>query len=251
MRSFLKSAVLVTMNRSFDVIHGGLLVTDGRIDALVPETAPAPTADRVIDIRGHALVPGFVQSHVHCCQTLFRGAADDLSLLDWLRRRIWPLEAAHDPESLRASTELTALELIAGGTTAILTMETVHHTEAVLAALETLPLRAVVGKCMMDLGDDVPAGLLEERSRSLDESLALARRYPNRPGTRLRTCLAPRFALSCSEALLRDVAAASAENDILIHTHGAEQQQEDREVSWHRPIMQARREKVPARQAVN
>ncbi|MBI4880003.1 MAG: 5'-deoxyadenosine deaminase [Planctomycetes bacterium] len=227
MRTLLKNAVLLTMNRTFDVFRGGMVLDGGRIEALGAENE-LPPADRTIDIQGHVLLPGFVQSHVHTCQTLFRGAADDLSLLDWLRHRIWPLEAAHDPASLQASAELTVLELLSGGTTAILSMETVRHTETVFETLARLPVRAVVGKCMMDGGAHVPSSLAEDSERSLRESLALARAFPNRPGARLRACLAPRFALSCSEGLLRDVAAAAREHDLLIHSHCAEQLQEVR-----------------------
>ena len=52
-------------------------------------------ADEVIDADGCAVLPGFIQTHIHLCQTLFRGSADDLSLIDWLKKRIWPMEAAH------------------------------------------------------------------------------------------------------------------------------------------------------------
>src|SRR6185437_4231155 len=51
------------------------------------------TADTVIDADGCAVIPGFVQTHIHLCQTIFRGAADDLSLIDWLKQRVWPMEA--------------------------------------------------------------------------------------------------------------------------------------------------------------
>ena len=77
------------------------------------------------------MLPGFVQTHVHLCQTLFRGFADDLPLLDWLRRRVWPMEAAHTPATLRAAARLAVAELLAGGTTTVLTMETVHDTDVV------------------------------------------------------------------------------------------------------------------------
>ena len=63
-----------------------------RIEAIGFDLSAAQ-ADIVIDARGCAVLPGFVQTHVHLCQTLFRGAADDLALLDWLKRRVWPLEA--------------------------------------------------------------------------------------------------------------------------------------------------------------
>lgn len=226
MRLFLANALVVPMAPTGQVVPGGVLVEDGAILGIVPRDAPSPAADRTLDLRGHALLPGFVQSHIHCCQTLFRGAADDLRLLDWLKQRIWPLEAAHTPTSVAASARLSVLEMLRGGTTAFLSMETVHHTEAVFQALEPLPVRAVVGKCLMDSGDDVPTGLSEPPSRALDEALDLARRYPSAPGRRLRACLAPRFALSCSEGLLRDTAAASAAENLLVHTHGAEQHDE-------------------------
>ena len=71
---------------------------------------------------------------MHLCQTLFRGLAEDQRLLAWLRERIWPLEAAHDPDSLRASARLGIAELLLGGTTAILDMGTVHHTDALFEA---------------------------------------------------------------------------------------------------------------------
>ncbi len=58
------------------------------------------------------LPPGFVQTHIHLCQTLFRGGADDLELIDWLKLRVWPMEAARTPESLYASARLGIAELI-------------------------------------------------------------------------------------------------------------------------------------------
>lgn len=226
MRAVLHNGCLVTMNRQFDLVEGGLLVEDGRIAALLAQDDDLPDADVRIDLHGHVLVPGFVQSHVHCCQTLFRGAADDLLLLDWLRQRIWPLEAAHDPETLATSARLTATELLLGGTTAFLSMETVHHTEAVLAALGEIPIRAVIGKCLMDEGDAVPAGLRQDTSAGLEEALELAVRYPATAGARLRTCLAPRFALCCSRSLLEEVARISRETGLLVHTHACEQKEE-------------------------
>ena len=102
-------------------------------------------------------MPGLIQSHVHLCQTLFRGLAEDQPLLAWLRERIWPLEAAHDPDSLRASARLGIAELLLGGTTAILDMGTVHHTDALFEAAAETGIRYTGGKALMDAGDGVPA----------------------------------------------------------------------------------------------
>ncbi|NIV33984.1 MAG: N-ethylammeline chlorohydrolase, partial [Anaerolineae bacterium] len=62
-------------------------------------------------------------------QTLFRGLADDMDVVDWLRLRIWPLEQAHDADSLYAAACLSLAELIRGGSTAALAVETTRHTE--------------------------------------------------------------------------------------------------------------------------
>ncbi|MCC7168973.1 MAG: amidohydrolase family protein [Planctomycetes bacterium] len=225
MRTLLRDGIVVTMNATDTVFFGSVLIEDGRVVELLRD-ATTTSADRVVDLEGHALVPGFVQTHVHGCQTLFRGAADDRALLDWLKQRIWPLEAAHDARSLAASCELTALELLRSGTTAALTMETVHHTEAACSAYARTPLKATVGKCLMDQGDEVPAGLTESTANSLREAEQFLREYPPHADARLRACFAPRFALSCSEGLLRDVAALTRAHGALIHTHGAEQKAE-------------------------
>jgi cytosine/adenosine deaminase-related metal-dependent hydrolase len=84
----------------------------------------------ILDCAGLVILPGLIQAHIHLCQTLFRGLADDLPLEQWLARRIWPLEAAHTEDSVYWSAMLGAAELLLGGTTAILDMETVRYTGA-------------------------------------------------------------------------------------------------------------------------
>ena len=123
---------------------------------------PDTPCDHVVNAGGAYLLPGFIQTHVHLCQTLFRSYADDMPLLEWLRRRIWPMEAAHSPSTLRAAARLAAAELLLSGTTTALTMETVHDTDVVFETLAEIGLRATVGKCMMDSDDDVPARLREQ-----------------------------------------------------------------------------------------
>ncbi len=214
------------MNDAFEVIEGDVLVRDGRIAAI--GTLPGgERIDRTIDGRGSYLLPGFIQTHIHLCQTLFRGYADDLALLDWLRTRVWPMEAAHTPASLAAAARLAATELLQSGTTTALTMETVHDTDAVFEALEPMGLRAVVGKCMMDDPDlAAPSRLMERTSASIDESLALAARWHGRANGRLRAAFAPRFAVSCSQALLEAVATLSREHQLVVHTHASENRDE-------------------------
>jgi 5-methylthioadenosine/S-adenosylhomocysteine deaminase len=220
----IRNATILTMNDRLDVVDGAVSVKDGRI-AAVGRDAEADRHDTVIDAGGGYVLPGFIQTHVHLCQTLFRGYADDLTLLEWLRRRVWPMEAAHTPDTLAASARLAAAELLLSGTTTVLTMETVHETPAVFEALAATGLRAVVGKCMMDADSDAPARLREDTRRSLEESEALVRQW-NARGGRLRAAFAPRFAVSCSRELLEAVAALSASTGALVHTHASESRDE-------------------------
>lgn len=211
------------MNRAFDIIEGDVVIRDGRIASI---GGSGETADRVIDARGSYLLPGFIQTHIHLCQTLFRGYADDLALLDWLKTRVWPMEAAHTPRSLAAAAQQAAAELLRSGTTTVLTMETVHDTDAVFEALEPMGLRAVVGKCMMDADSAVPARLIEQTQGSIDESIAIVRRWHGRANGRLRAAFAPRFAISCSRELLEAVAQLANDRQLVVHTHASENRDE-------------------------
>ena len=224
MKSILiKGGTLITMDANDSVVEGDILIQEGRIAELGEVVSDA---DIVIDGAGCAVLPGFVQTHIHLCQTLFRGSADDLSLLDWLKKRVWPMEAAHNPSSIRASARLGVAELIKGGTTCALTMETVNHTEEIFKVVEETGFRAIVGKCMMDKGDDVPAELHEVTADSIKESLRLLEAWDGKANGRIRYCFAPRFALSCTRELLSEVARLARDRNVMVHTHASENRNE-------------------------
>src|SRR5256714_2170005 len=220
----IKNGTIVTMDENNSILRGDLLIRNGRITAIGDQISDL--VDQTIDASGCAVLPGFIQTHIHLCQTLFRGAADDLSLIDWLKKRIWPMEAAHTRESIRASSKLGIAELIKGGTTCALTMETVRHTEEVLRVVDESGFRATVGKCMMDKGDDLPPELHEETGASIAESLKLINDWHGKGDGRIRCCLAPRFAVSCSRELLSELAKIARERHVMIHTHASENKNE-------------------------
>jgi 5-methylthioadenosine/S-adenosylhomocysteine deaminase len=207
------------MDPSNSIVHGELLIVDGRIAEV---GSNGRSAEVVIDATDCAVIPGFVQTHIHLCQTIFRGAADDLSLIDWLQKRVWPMEAAHSASSVAASARLGIAELIKGGTTCALTMETVNHTSEVFKVVEETGFRATVGKCMMDKGDEVPAALQEQTAASIEESLELLDAWHGKADGRIRYCFAPRFAVSCTRELLERVARLARERGVMVHTHASE-----------------------------
>ena len=219
----IKNGMLVTMDSSNTIVRGDLLINGERLAAI---SGSGQTADTVIDAEGCAVIPGFVQTHIHLCQTIFRGAADDLSLIDWLKQRVWPMEAAHTPASITASARLGIAELIKGGTTCALTMETVNHTRDVFEVVEETGFRATVGKCMMDKGDEVPRALQEQTATSIEESLALLDDWHGKAGGRIRYCFAPRFAISCTRELLEKVGELARARGVMVHTHASENRTE-------------------------
>ena len=204
-----------------DVLPGaGVRVQDGRIEAVGTLEG---RADRVIDARGGLVMPGLIQAHVHLCQTLFRGVAEDLPLLPWLRDYIWPLEAAHDPPSIRASALLGVAEMLRSGTTAFLSMETVHHTDTVLQTVSETGIMGTVCHCLMDeTGGYPPLAVSTQDSLQFCDKL----REEWKEHELLRVGVAPRFALSCSADSLRTAAVYARAHGLMLHTHASEQEEE-------------------------
>jgi 5-methylthioadenosine/S-adenosylhomocysteine deaminase len=136
------------------------------------------------------------------------------------------MEAAHTAASIRASARLGVAELIKGGTTCALTMETVNHTEEVFKVVEETGFRATIGKCMMDKGEGVPSALHEETERSVRESVTLLEAWHGKADGRIRFCFAPRFAVSCTRELLSQVAELARDRGVMVHTHASENRSE-------------------------
>ncbi|HMJ09861.1 MAG TPA: amidohydrolase family protein [Polyangiaceae bacterium] len=224
----LRGATLVTCDRADTVLRGDVLIRDGRLAAIGRVRARAGAS--IIDARDRIILPGLVMAHIHLCQTLMRGMADDLPLLDWLRRRIWPLEAAHDDASLRSSAELGLAELISAGTTAILDLGTRHNHDVVFDACVRAGVRVAGGKSLMDSGSGLPRGLRQSLTDNLRDGERLERSWSAHPSGRIRYAWIPRFVLSCSEALVRGALERAADGGSLFHTHASEHASERRAV---------------------
>lgn len=218
----IKHAEIITMNKQEEIIYGDIRIKGNRI-VEIGSGLEVQGEETVIDAKNRTVIPGFVQTHIHLCQTLFRGKGDDLELMDWLRKRIWPLEAAHDEESLYYSAMLGIGELITSGTTTIVDMETVHHTDYAFQAIAKSGIRALSGKVMMDQKNpDAPAALQEETAASLQESVDLLEKWNGYAGGRIQYAFSPRFVISCTEPLLKEVRDLSAHYGVKVQTHASE-----------------------------
>lgn len=225
-----ENALVIGMTRAADVTPGGaLFVEDGFITALHADARlRADAVERGgglverLKADGLWITPGFVQAHVHLCQTLLRNGPDDLELLPWLRRHVWPGEAAHDEETMAVSARLGLAELLAGGTTTLLDMGTVRHTDSIFQVAREMGVRITCGNALMDDPATNPAELCAPAAEGLAETERLAKRWHGSASGRLRVAWSPRFAPSCTDELLREVGARAKRDGILVHTHASE-----------------------------
>ena len=182
---------------------------NGKISAVKPAGTYAYGA--AYEGRGMtALIPGFINAHGHAAMTLLRGFGEDLPLMDWLRKRIWPAEAKLDGELVYKGTMLSILEMLSTGTTCFADMYFFMDSvaEAALAAgIKAGLSRGIVG------GDDGAA--------KLAENLKLARDYNGARGL-INVQLGPHAPYTVPFDLMKDIAAAAKENDLSVQLHWLE-----------------------------
>lgn len=193
----------------------GLRAEDGLITDLGSEVAPRP-ADEVVDAGGAPLVPGLVNGHTHAAMTLFRGYGDDLPLMQWLREKIWPLEAKLEPEDVYWGTRLACLEMIRSGTVRFWDMY--WRPGPAARAVEDAGLRATIGAPLMDVGQADAEQLHADALQGLDELSGF--------GDRISSALSPHAIYTVSEASLRWIGERARERELPVHIHLSETESE-------------------------
>lgn len=134
-----------------NIDRGSVAITDGRIVAVGPssEIDKQYTAKTVINAKGMAVTPGFINAHTHVPMVLFRGIADDRDLMDWLRNFIFPAEAKNvDREFVKWGTRLGALEMIQSGTTTFADMY--YYESDIARETKAAGLRGILGETLID-----------------------------------------------------------------------------------------------------
>lgn len=222
--TLIKNGYIIALDEAGQRLYGDILVENDRIKQIAPSIKV--DADKVIDASGMLVLPGMVQAHLHLCQTLLRGQADDRGLMDWLNT-ITSLEALHTPESLYASSRLGIAEMLKSGATSLIDMGTLHHQDSVFKALEESGMRGQAGKAMMDLTENLPPNLQETTEDSLKNSMDLLHKWDGAANGRIRYGFAPRWQLWNTEELLITIKQeADAHPGVGIHGHAAEIKEE-------------------------
>lgn len=174
-------------------------------------------ADHRLEVGEGVVFPGFVNGHGHAAMALLRGFADDSRLMPWLTDHIWPIESRLTPDDVEVGTLLAAAEMIRAGVVGFADMY--WHTAAVARAAKTSGMRAVVGR-----GLTTRSGL-----DAVAEAVELARALAA-DGGRVAGWLAPHAPYTVDPALARAVADAARLDDLRIHVHLAESQEEMRQL---------------------
>ena len=147
----LTNAVVVTMDRDGRLVAPGAVAIDGRDIVAVgtPQAiAAAYSSPDTIDAAGGVVMPGLINTHTHAPMVMYRGLADDLALMEWLQKYIFPAEARTvSPAFVRAGTRLAVLEMIRSGTTTYADMY--YYEEEIARVTKAAGLRGILGQTII------------------------------------------------------------------------------------------------------
>ncbi|HSJ34272.1 MAG TPA: 8-oxoguanine deaminase [Acidimicrobiia bacterium] len=230
------ATLLATMDGS-EIADGGLFARDGWIEA-IGFTAELPgEADEVVDLSGHLVLPGLVNTHHHLYQTLTRvvPGAQNAGLFGWLRT-LYPIWARMTPEHVRVAATLGLAELALSGCTTAFD----HHylwpngsrLDDLVEGAEPVGLRFHVSRGSMSLGESdgglPPDSVVEDEDHILEDSRRVVEEYDDpSPGSMRRVVLAPCSPFSVTTDLMRNSVELARELGVLVHTHLAETADEE------------------------
>lgn len=214
-RILIKNAAILTMEDNLQLIdRGGIMIEDGRIVAVgLNVTGDGEwQAEKVIDGTNKVVLPGFVNTHTHAAMSLLRGYADDLPLMDWLSKKIWPLEDKLTPEDIYWGSKLAILEMIKSGTTTFADMY--FEMEETAKAVEEMGIRACLSRGMI--------GVAPNAEIAMKESKAFIAKWKGGANGRITVMLGPHAPYTCPPEYLKRVINLADELNVGIHIHLAE-----------------------------
>jgi len=232
-----------------EIQDGGLFIRDGFVEQVDSTNKLPSTADEVLDLSGHLIVPGLINTHHHFYQTLTRAvpAAQNANLFNWLKT-LYPIWARMTPEDIRISTQTALAELaLSGCTTAsdhLYLFPNGSRLDDEIHAGREIGVRLHAARGSMSLGESKgglpPDSVVEDEDEILKDSQRLIETYhdPN-PGASTQVFLAPCSPFSVSPDLMRQSAILAREYKVRLHTHLAETQDEEAfclELFGYRPV---------------
>ncbi len=230
--------VLVTMDdHRREIPGGGLFIRDGFIEQVGKTSELPASADEVIDMSGHIVMPGFINTHHHFYQTLTRAvpAAQNANLFNWLKT-LYPIWARMNPEDIRISTQTALAELaLSGCTTAsdhLYLFPNGSKLDDEIEAASAVGSRLHASPGSMSLGQSKgglpPDSVVDTEENILLDSERLIKKYHDpKPGAMVQIVLAPCSPFSVTGDLMKQSAKLARQYGVHLHTHLAETQDEE------------------------
>ena len=234
----IKHAYIVTMDdHQTELTDGGLFIRDGFIEQIAPTASLPASADEVLDLSGHILLPGLVNTHHHFYQTLTRAvpAVQNANLFNWLKT-LYPIWARLTPDDIFISTQTALSELaLSGCTTAsdhLYLFPNGSKLDDEIEAGRQVGLRLHASRGSMSLGESQgglpPDSVTDREDVILADSERLIRRYHDpKPGSMTQIVLAPCSPFSVTGDLMRESAKMARKYGVHLHTHLAETEDEE------------------------
>jgi 8-oxoguanine deaminase len=241
---------LVTMDdERREITDGGILIHDNVIEQVAPTAQLPATADQVIDLSGHIVLPGLVNTHHHFYQTLTRAvpAAQDANLFNWLRT-LYPVWANLTGEAIYVSALIAIAEMMLTGCTTSSDHLYIYPNDALIddeiRAAQEIGLRFHAARGSMSLGESKgglpPDRVVEDEKDILEDCHRVIEQYHDPdPYSMLRVVLAPCSPFSVTGDLMRESVRLAEEYDVCLHTHLAETLDEEQfciELFGKRPV---------------
>ncbi|MCP5097218.1 MAG: 8-oxoguanine deaminase [Chloroflexi bacterium] len=231
-----------------EIKNGGLFIRDNVIEQIGTTDTLPETADTVLDLKGHVVLPGFINTHHHMYQTLTRALAQEMDLFTWLRT-LYPIWANLNDEAIYVSTQTALTEMVLSGCTTSSDHLYVFPNDCTLdsqiRAATEMGVRFHAARGSMSLGESKgglpPDRVTEDETFILKDSQRLIESYhDNGRHSMMRIVLAPCSPFSVTPDLMRQSAKlARAYPGVRLHTHLAETIEEEAfciEVFGHRPV---------------
>ncbi|MDR1979472.1 MAG: amidohydrolase [Synergistaceae bacterium] len=194
--------------------RGHLLVSKGRIQSLMDGSEVPPAADKVVEGRGRmAVLPGFVNAHTHAAMVLLRGLGEEAPLMEWLQKKIWPVEAKLTPEHIYWGTASAILEMLATGTTCFADMY--FEMDGVAQASLEAGIRAALCR---GITDGPPVDGVSKIDCSVEDNLSLFERWHGREGL-LTVQLGPHAPYTVPFGDMKKIVEIAKERGIGLHFH--------------------------------
>ncbi len=224
---------LVTMDAERrEIPDGGIFIRDNVIEQVGPTGQLPATADQVIDLNGHIVLPGLVNTHHHFYQTLTRAlpAAQDANLFNWLKT-LYPVWANLNGEAIYISALVAIAEMMLTGCTTSSDHLYIYPNDALIddeiRAAQEIGLRFHAARGSMSLGESKgglpPDRVVENEEDILEDCRRVIEQYHDPdPYAMLRVVLAPCSPFSVTSDLMRESVKMAEEYDVCLHTHLAE-----------------------------